>query len=158
RGMPSPRACRKLCREPSNSSTRSVSTPPPGSRTTSCSARSSPASRRRGCGSRARSARCWTRSVCATPCWRAASIPPVGTGGSRLSPSQRQRVAIARAVLKHPVLLLLDEASAVLDPVAEDHILASLREEFAGRTVLAALSRPEAARGFERVLLVENGH
>jgi putative ABC transport system ATP-binding protein len=82
---------------------------------------------------------------------------PVGTGGSRLSPSQRQRVAIARAVLKRPVLLLLDEASAVLDPVAEDHILASLREEFAGRTVLAALSRPEAARGFERVLLVENG-
>jgi ABC-type transport system involved in cytochrome bd biosynthesis fused ATPase/permease subunit len=81
----------------------------------------------------------------------------VGTGGSRLSPSQRQRVAIARAVLKRPVLLLIEEATAVLDPAAEDHLLASLRREFAGRTVLAALSRPEAARGFDRVLVMEQG-
>jgi putative ABC transport system ATP-binding protein len=81
----------------------------------------------------------------------------VGTGGSRLSPSQRQRVAISRAVLKRPVLLLIEEATAVLDPAAEDHILASLRWEFAGRTVLAALSRPEAARGFDRVLVMEHG-
>jgi putative ABC transport system ATP-binding protein len=82
---------------------------------------------------------------------------PVGTGGSRLSPAQRQRLAIARAVLKRPMLLLLDEATAVLDPAAEDHILASLRREFAGRTILAALSRPEAARGFDRVLVMEHG-
>jgi putative ABC transport system ATP-binding protein len=81
----------------------------------------------------------------------------VGTGGSRLSPAQRQRVAIARAVLKRPLLLLLDEATAVLDSAAEDHLLAALREEFAGRTLLAALSRPEAARGFDRVLVVEHG-
>ena len=81
----------------------------------------------------------------------------VGTGGSRLSPAQRQRVAIARAVLKRPLLLLLDEGTAVLDSAAEDHLLAALREEFAGRTVLAALSRPEAARGFDRVLLIEHG-
>ncbi len=45
----------------------------------------------------------------------------------------------------------------MLDPVAEDQILASLRHEFAGRTVLAALSRPEAARGFDRVLVMEQG-
>ena len=81
----------------------------------------------------------------------------VGTGGSRLSPAQRQRVAIARAVLKRPVLLLLDEATAVLDPAAEDHVLAALRHEFAGRTIVAALSRPEAARGFHRVLVMEHG-
>jgi|HubBroStandDraft_4_1064222.scaffolds.fasta_scaffold00670_7 ABC-type multidrug transport system fused ATPase/permease subunit len=81
----------------------------------------------------------------------------VGTGGSRLSPSQRQRVAIARAVLKRPVLLLIEEATAVLDPTAEDRILASLRREFGGRTVLAALSRPEAARGFDRVLVMDQG-
>jgi putative ABC transport system ATP-binding protein len=82
---------------------------------------------------------------------------PVGTGGSRLSPAQRQRVAIARAVLKRPMLLLLDEATAVLDPAAEDHIVAALRHEFGGRTMLAAISRPEAARGFDRVLVMEHG-
>src|SRR5215207_10135923 len=81
----------------------------------------------------------------------------VGTGGSRLSPAQRQKLAIARAVLKRPAVLALDEATAVLDPAAESRILAALREEFAGRAIIAALSRPEAGSGFERVLVLKQG-
>ena len=82
---------------------------------------------------------------------------PVGTGGSRLLPAQRQQVAIGRAVLKRPVLLALDEATAVLDPGAEATILDALRQEFAGRSILAALSRPDAARGFDRVVVIDRG-
>ncbi|MBV9967250.1 MAG: ATP-binding cassette domain-containing protein [Alphaproteobacteria bacterium] len=82
---------------------------------------------------------------------------PVGTGGSRLLPAQRQQVAIARAVLKRPVLLALDEATAVLDARAETAILDALRREFAERSVFAVLSRPDAARGFERVLVIDRG-
>src|SRR5205823_7398233 len=82
---------------------------------------------------------------------------PVGTGGSRLSPAQRQQVAIARAVLKCPVVLALDEATAVLDPAAESRILAALRREFRGRSLFATLSRPEGARGFDRVLVMDHG-
>jgi putative ABC transport system ATP-binding protein len=83
---------------------------------------------------------------------------PVGTGGQRLSLAQRQKTAIARAVLKRPVVLALDEATAVLDPLAEAAVLDALRREFAdGRSVLATLSRPEAARGFARVLVLEQG-
>ena len=82
---------------------------------------------------------------------------PVGTGGSRLSPAQRQQVAIARAVLKRPIVLALDEATAVLDPGAESSILAALRHEFERRSLVATLSRPEAARGFDRVLVMEHG-
>ncbi len=81
----------------------------------------------------------------------------VGTGGSRLSPAQRQKVAIARAVLKRPLALALDEATSVLDPAAEHQLLEALRQEFQGRSVLAALSRPEASRGFDRVLVTEQG-
>src|SRR5437764_1402095 len=82
---------------------------------------------------------------------------PVGTGGSRLLPAQRQQVAMARAVLKRPVLLALDEATAVLDPAAEATILEELRHEFAGRSILAVLSRPDAARGFDRVAVIDHG-
>ena len=81
----------------------------------------------------------------------------VGTGGSRLSPAQRQKAAIARAVLKRPVVLALDEATAVLDPTAESRILDALRREFDGRSVIAALPRPEAAQHFDRVLRMEQG-
>ncbi|HEX3954906.1 MAG TPA: ABC transporter transmembrane domain-containing protein [Stellaceae bacterium] len=81
----------------------------------------------------------------------------VGTGGSRLSPAQRQKVAIARAILKRPILLALDEATAVLDPAAESHILSALCQEFKGRTIIAALSRPAAARDFAHVLVLDQG-
>jgi len=66
-------------------------------------------------------------------------------------------VAIARAVLKRPVVLALDEATAVLDPAAESRILAALRHEFERRSLFATLSRPEGARGFDRVLVMEHG-
>jgi len=81
----------------------------------------------------------------------------VGTGGSRLSPSQRQKTALARAVLKRPELLALDEASAVLDPAAEFRILDALKQEFAGRSIIASLPRPEVGRAFDRVVVMEQG-
>ena len=81
----------------------------------------------------------------------------VGTGGSRLSPAQRQKAAIARAVLKRPVLLALDEATAVLDPAAESRILDALRQEFDGRSVVAALPRTSLASEFDKVLVMEQG-
>jgi putative ABC transport system ATP-binding protein len=81
----------------------------------------------------------------------------VGTGGSRLSPAQRQQVAIAGAVLKRPRLLALNDATAVLDAATESRVLAAVRGEFAGRSMLIALSRPEIAQGFDRVLAMEQG-
>lgn len=82
----------------------------------------------------------------------------VGNGGSRLPPAQRQQAAIARAVLKRPVVLALDDATAVLDPATESRVLEALRREFSeGRSIVAALSRPDAARGFPRVLVMEQG-
>ena len=61
----------------------------------------------------------------------------VGERGSMLSGGQRQRIAIARALVKHPSLLILDEATTALDPQTEKEICATLAELKGAITILA---------------------
>ena len=82
---------------------------------------------------------------------------PVGTGGSRLSEVQRQKLAIAGAVLKHPDLMALNDATAVLDGATETALLERLKAEFAERSLVWSLHRPRLATAFDRVLVMEHG-
>ena len=52
---------------------------------------------------------------------------PLGEAGSSLSGGERQRLLIARAILRRPTLIVLDEATAALDPAAEGLVLEALR-------------------------------
>jgi len=61
----------------------------------------------------------------------------VGERGSMISGGQRQRIAIARALVKHPKLLILDEATTALDPKTEKEICATLQQLKGGITILA---------------------
>ena len=61
----------------------------------------------------------------------------VGERGSMISGGQRQRIAIARALVKHPKLLILDEATTALDPKTEREICATLQQLKGGVTILA---------------------
>lgn len=66
----------------------------------------------------------------------------VGEGGVRLSGGERQRIALARALLKDSPIVLLDEATASVDPDSEREIRQALASLCTGRTVIVIAHRP----------------
>jgi len=82
---------------------------------------------------------------------------PVGTAGSRLQLALRQKLAIARCLIKHPDVLIVNEATGAFDTHTEARILTNLREAMHGRGLICVLGRTDQARGFERVLVMEGG-
>ncbi len=81
----------------------------------------------------------------------------VGTGGSRMSLPDRQKVAIGRALLKRPAVLILDHAAAVLDPKAQDRLVANVLSGRKGCAVYWVLNRTEACYMFHRLIKMEQG-
>lgn len=81
----------------------------------------------------------------------------VGSGGRGLTPPQAQQVALARLVLADPHTLVLDEATALIDPRAARHLERSLAAVLEGRTVVAIAHRLFSAHDADRVAVVEDG-
>jgi ATP-binding cassette, subfamily B, bacterial MsbA len=82
---------------------------------------------------------------------------PVGEHGMQLSGGQRQRVAIARALIRNAPLILLDEATAALDPESELHVQQALAVLCAGRTTIAIAHRLATVMHADRILFIESG-
>ncbi|HWT98622.1 MAG TPA: ATP-binding cassette domain-containing protein, partial [Terriglobales bacterium] len=81
----------------------------------------------------------------------------VGDRGVKLSGGQRQRIAIARALLKDAPILLLDEATSALDSESEEAIRHALDHLMQGRTVIAIAHRLSTLRGFDRIVVLQDG-
>jgi ATP-binding cassette subfamily B protein len=81
----------------------------------------------------------------------------IGESGVRLSGGERQRLAIARALARRPRILLLDEATAHLDPLMEREILRRLRESLRESTIIVATHRIGVARWADRVVVMGDG-
>ncbi|NKY85955.1 ABC transporter ATP-binding protein [Nocardia veterana] len=82
---------------------------------------------------------------------------PIGEGGRGLSAGQRQLIALARAELVDPDLLLLDEATAVLDPASEEKVLVASRSLARGRTTVIVAHRLATAARADRIAVVAHG-
>ncbi len=81
----------------------------------------------------------------------------LGSGAVQLSPGESQQVALARLVLADPHTLVLDEATALLDPRAARHLERSLSRVLEGRTVVAVAHRLQSAADADTVAVVEDG-
>ena len=81
----------------------------------------------------------------------------LGQRGFRLSGGERQRICLARAVLQDPQVLILDEALSGVDIETERDILAALRSQFEGRTLIAITHRLGSIAGFDRIFVLQRG-
>lgn len=77
--------------------------------------------------------------------------------GATISGGERQRIGIARALIRNPKVLILDEATANLDPRTEGEILKTIRKISAGRTTLAVAHRLKAVMHCDRIFVMQLG-
>lgn len=82
---------------------------------------------------------------------------PVGEGGSTLSGGEKQRISIARALLKDAPIVLLDEATASLDPENESAVQQAINELVANKTVILIAHRLKTIQHADKIIVLEQG-
>ena len=81
----------------------------------------------------------------------------VGGGGAHLSGGERQRIAIARAMLKDAPIIVLDEATAYIDPENEAVIQRAVAALVKNKTVIVIAHRLSTITGADNIVLVKDG-
>jgi ABC-type multidrug transport system fused ATPase/permease subunit len=80
-----------------------------------------------------------------------------GERGANLSMGQRQLVALARVLLKDPAILILDEATASVDPFTEVQIQSALQQVMRGRTSVVIAHRLWTVQNADRIVILDHG-
>jgi ATP-binding cassette subfamily B protein len=84
----------------------------------------------------------------------------IGEGGVKVSGGEKQRLSIARALLRHPQLLVFDEATSSLDSLTEEEISRTIREVAANQEAITILiaHRLSTVMHADRIYVLERGH
>lgn len=81
----------------------------------------------------------------------------IGEGGASLSGGERQRLSIARAMLKDAPIVILDEATANVDPENEAELQAAIEALTHDKTIIMIAHRLKTVRHADQILVVDNG-
>ena len=81
----------------------------------------------------------------------------VGEGGGTLSGGEKQRISIARAILKNASIIILDEATASIDPENEHLIQQAISELTKGKTIITIAHRLATVQNADQILVVSDG-
>ena len=81
----------------------------------------------------------------------------VGGGGAHLSGGERQRIAIARAMLKDAPIVILDEATANVDPENEDRLQKAIEALTRNKTIIMIAHRLKTVRNADQILVIDDG-
>ena len=81
----------------------------------------------------------------------------IAEGGSTLSGGEKQRISIARAMLKDAPIILLDEATASVDPENEVHLQQAISALVKNKTLIVIAHRLSTIRDADQILVVDNG-
>ena len=81
----------------------------------------------------------------------------IGEGGSSLSGGEKQRISIARAMLKDASIVILDEATASIDPENEHLIQEAISALTHGKTIITIAHRLATIENADQILVIDGG-
>ena len=82
----------------------------------------------------------------------------IGEGGASLSGGEKQRISIARAIMKDAPIIILDEATANVDPENETELTAAIEALTKEKTIIMIAHRLKTVRHADQIFVIDNGH
>lgn len=82
----------------------------------------------------------------------------IGEGGASISGGERQRITIARAIMKDSPIIILDEATANVDPENENLLMAAIQELTKDKTVIMIAHRLKTVLHADQIIVLAGGH
>jgi ATP-binding cassette subfamily B protein len=81
----------------------------------------------------------------------------IGEGGASLSGGEKQRISIARAIMKDAPVIILDEATANVDPENETELTAAIEALTREKTIIMIAHRLKTVRNADQIFVIDNG-